>query len=80
MDPFEAHAQRAFGLLGKAEAMIANLLHDPTDQIARVQAQQWQRELEHLDRPVCGHYRRSPDSLRRLAAVSGLRVAFVSES
>ena len=46
MDPAEAHAQRAFDLLGKADAVIANLLQDPTDQVARVQAQQWQRELE----------------------------------
>jgi hypothetical protein len=52
MDPAEVHAQRAFELLGKAEAVIANLLRDPTDQVARVQAQQWQRELEDLEQLV----------------------------
>jgi hypothetical protein len=51
MDPTEAHAQRAFELLGEADAVIANLLYDPTDQVARVQAQQWQGELEDLDTP-----------------------------
>jgi hypothetical protein len=52
MDPLEAQAQRAFEMLGKADAVIANLLRDPTDQVARVQAQHWQRELEDLDVPV----------------------------
>jgi hypothetical protein len=58
MDPADAHALRAFELLGEADAVIANLLQDPTDQVARVQAQLWQRELDDLDAPVCGHYRR----------------------
>ena len=60
MDPAEAHALRAFELLGEADAVIANLFQDPTDQVARVQAQQWQRELDDLDPLICGHSRRGP--------------------
>jgi hypothetical protein len=61
MDAAEAHAQRAFELLGKADAVIANLLRDPTDQVARVQPQQWQRELEDLDLPVPVDHMRPPE-------------------
>jgi hypothetical protein len=52
MDPADTHVLRAFELLGAADAIIANLLQDPTDQVARVQAQLWQRELDDLDLPV----------------------------
>ena len=44
----EAQCQRAFFLLGEAEAVIDSLLKDPSDQVARVQAQLWLQELEVL--------------------------------
>ncbi len=79
MDPAEAHAQRAFELLGEAEAEIADLLRDPTDQVARVQAQQWQREMEDLDPPACGHYRRGPIRLDDSQQCLDCGVVFVSD-
>ncbi len=47
-DPTEVQCQRAFYLLGQADAVIVSLLSDSTDQVARVQAQLWQRDLEAL--------------------------------
>ena len=45
-DSAEAHAKRAFHLLGEAEAVVTNLLADPSDEVARAQAQLWLGELE----------------------------------
>ena len=44
----EMHAEISFTMLGAADAVIASLLSDPTDQVVRAQAQLWQQDLAVL--------------------------------